>query len=198
MDKDNVVAQNAVFVESMLKERKAFRLREEFMLVPKYEHATSQAVSCSRRRNASGDSEEGEMKETDCASDREKVEVEVCGDDDWRGGRDYEAVEGKEERRRTNMTTLGLEIKHPDPSVVAQLNSTLKEQHKTPKQKYEEPMTTQQEIGCEEEEEEEEEENVGKRVAILTNMADRKQYGLKGNPITKYAEKYVVDMGRNP
>ena len=42
---------------------------------------------------------------------------------------------------------LGLEIKHFDPLVVTQLNSTLEEQHKTPKQKYDEPMTTQQEIG---------------------------------------------------
>jgi len=139
MDKDNVVAQNAVFVESMLKERKAFRLREEFMLVPKSMN-TLPPKPCHVRG--------GEMP------------AEIA-------------------------KKLGLEIKHPDPSVVAQLNSTLKEQHKTPKQKYEEPMTTQQEIGWLTQE-------------YANQFKDRKQYGLKGNPITKYAEKYVVDMGRNP
>ncbi|EKX48269.1 hypothetical protein GUITHDRAFT_105873 [Guillardia theta CCMP2712] len=124
MDKNNVVAQNAVFVESLQKERKAFRLREEFMLVPKSMN-TIAPKPCHVRG--------GEM-----------------------------------------------------PAEIAKkLNSTLEEQHKTPKQKYDEPMTTQQEIGWLTQE-------------YAHQFKDRKQYGLKSNPITKYAEKYVVDMGRNP
>jgi len=35
-------------------------------------------------------------------------------------------------------------------------------------------------------------------LSILQRFKERKAHGLKNNAITKFAEKYVIDMGMNP
>ena len=80
---------------------------------------------------------------------------------------------------------LGLVVKHQDPSVKQHLDAALAQTRKVPTEKYDQPMTTQQEIGW-----------------MVTSHANhfkhRKYHGISGSGITKFAETYAVCMGMNP
>lgn len=58
-------------------------------------------------------------------------------------------------------------------------------QKQVPTEKYLQPVTTAQEIGW-------------MHVEYANRFKERKAHGLKNNAITKFAEKYVIDMGMNP
>mmetsp|Transcript_41932 Transcript_41932/g.102827 ORF Transcript_41932/g.102827 Transcript_41932/m.102827 type:complete len:147 (+) Transcript_41932:105-545(+) len=69
-----------------------------------------------------------------------------------------------------------------DPEMIAELDNILKETKKVPTEKYEEPMTTSQEIGW----------------YSKPLMPNRKKLGIKSCEITEYANAYSMAMGRNP
>jgi len=69
-----------------------------------------------------------------------------------------------------------------DPEMVAELDGILKNTKKVPTEKYEEPMTTSQQIGW----------------FSQPLMPNRRKLGIKSCEITQYANDYSMAMGRNP
>mmetsp|Transcript_25003 Transcript_25003/g.48602 ORF Transcript_25003/g.48602 Transcript_25003/m.48602 type:complete len:145 (+) Transcript_25003:66-500(+) len=69
-----------------------------------------------------------------------------------------------------------------DPEMIAELDDILKTTKKVPTEKYDEPMTTSQQIGW----------------YSVPLMQNRKKLGIKNCEITQYANDYSMAMGRNP
>mmetsp|Transcript_71098 Transcript_71098/g.189744 ORF Transcript_71098/g.189744 Transcript_71098/m.189744 type:complete len:101 (-) Transcript_71098:286-588(-) len=79
----------------------------------------------------------------------------------------------------------GLAPKNIDPATTRVLNDFLENLPKVPTEKYGGPMTTQQEVGW-------------YATTHARHFQGRKNFGIKENDITKYAEAYTITVGRSP